>query len=604
MKKQTAHTKQRAPADVDMLFEVSWEACNKVGGIYTVLMSKAERLVSHYRNNYVLVGPYFQNKTKGEFQEQKPEERLQRVFDELEHHTGILCHFGTWLIKGEPSLILIDFSAFWGQLSFCKGNLWQWYGIDSLRAERDFDEPVLWAYAAGMLLEKIKHAYGDQSITAQFHEWLSGAGILYLKQNGISIGTVFTTHATTLARTFAYQNIDFYSLFGSINPDEEARKYNIAAKHQLEKQAALHCHVLTTVSEITSMEVEHFLGRKVDGVLPNGLDAKKFFTFEEITLKHQIQRNRLREFLLFYFFPYYAFDIEHTLFYFTAARYEFHAKGIDVYLKALANLNQRLSKTKTKRTIVAFIFVPGQTQGINPELIENRELFQDIKNSAQEVSAQTNDRLLYLLTEGKTITESALFQEDFLFEVKKKILRLKRGGNPPLSTHILSDCNDVIIRTCREVGLLNTPEDRVKIVFYPTYLTGHDGLANLSYEESIQACHLGVFPSFYEPWGYTPLEAMSFGVSAVTTDLAGFGRFCQRLKTDKKHPGIMVIDRLGKTDESVTLALTDILHRFALGSHEDRVKNKIQARALAESADWGNLVQNYINAHKQAVAKL
>lgn len=604
MKKQTARTTQWASAHVDMLFEVSWEACNKVGGIYTVLMSKAERLVSHYHKNYFLIGPYFQNKIKGEFQECKPEESLQRVFDELEHQTGIRCRFGTWLIKGEPSLILIDFSAFWGQISFCKRNLWQWYGIDSLGTGHDFDEPVLWAYAVGMLLEKIKHAYGDRAITAQFHEWLSGAGILYLKHNGINIGTVFTTHATTLARTFAYQNIDFYSLFGSINPDEEAHKYNIGAKHQLEKQAALQCHVLTTVSEITSMEVEHFLGRKVDKVLPNGLDAKKFLTFEDITIKHQIQRNRLREFLLFYFFPYYTFTIEHTLFYFIAARYEFHAKGIDVYLKALANLNQRLIKTKTKRTIVAFIFVPAQTQGINPELIENRELFQDIKNSAQEVSTQTNDRMLYLFTEGKTITESGLFEEDFLFEVKKKILRLKREGNPPLATHVLSDGNDAVISTCREVGLLNSQGDRVKIVFYPTYLTGHDGLANLSYEESIQACHLGIFPSFYEPWGYTPLEAMSFGVSAVTTDLAGFGRFCQHLKTDKKHPGIMVIDRLGKTDESVTLALADIMHRFAIGSHEDRVKNKIQARALAESADWGDLVQHYIDAHKQAIAKL
>lgn len=581
------------------VFEASWEVCNKVGGIYTVLTSKAKQFVDHYKERYFLIGPYFKNKIRGEFQACAPPAALKRVFTELKDE-GIDCHFGAWLVKGEPRVILLDFQNCWTKINELKGGFWQWYGIDSLGAGDDFNEPLAWAYAVGRLLEKIEKTFKNEKIVAHFHEWLAGGAILCLKQKKSGIKTVFTTHATTLGRTLAYNNVNFYEALSAIAPDEEALRYNISAKHLLEKQAAKQCDIFTTVSEITKLEAERFLERRVDAVLPNGLDAQRFLTFEDITIKHQIQRNRLREFILFYFFPYYAFDIEHTLFYFLTARYEFRAKGIDVLIRALQTLNQKLAASETKRTIVVFFFVPTSTGGIRPELLENRELFQDIKKSFEEVSPKTHEKILYALTQDKAINEASLFETDFLFEIKKKILRLKREGSPPLSTHLIDEKNDPIMQEFYKNGLLNKESDKVKVVFYPAYLTGHDGLSNLSYEEGIQACHLGIFPSFYEPWGYTPLETMSAGVSAITTDLAGFGRFCQTIKRDQKYPGIIVLNRFNKSDSAATDDLADAMMRFALYSHQERVENKIQARELATRADWKALMKNYIQAHIKA----
>jgi len=494
----------------------------------------------------------------------------------------------------------MDFKDYWPQLNQIKTKLWQDYQIDSLGTGYDFNEPVLWATATGLFLEKASPLFKEEKIVAHFHEWLSGAGLLYLSKKQ-KIGTVFTTHATCLGRTLSYHNVDFYSILRKIDPEREISRYNIKAKHQLEKQTAQNCDVFTTVSEITALEAERFLGRKPDLLLPNGLEAEKFLSFEEIVIKHRLQRERLKEFLLFYFFPYYDFDLENTLFYFIVGRYEFRAKGIDIFIKALAKLNQQLIKNKSKKTIVAFFWIPAAVREIKPELLENREFFKDIKDSLEEISWETEEKILYSIISGKKITEKVLFEEDFLFDIKKKLMKLKREGQPFLSTHNLIDPQDVILSSLQEAGLTNKKSDKVKAVFYPIYLTGHDGLSNLNYQESIQACHLGVFPSFYEPWGYTPLEAAALGVTSVTTDLAGFGRFCQGLNKEEKYPGIFVLERFHKTDREEIESLARFLYRFSQFSRKQRIENKIQARKIAAQADWKNFIKNYIQAHNQAV---
>jgi len=597
MRAQTIISKIKTSEKPDVVFEVAWEVGNKVGGIWTVLTSKAEQMVKQYPKNYFLLGPYFAEKLKGEFEEEPPEKDLKSIFMALEKEQGLRCHLGKWLIKGEPKTILIDFKDFWLKANQIKTDLWNNYQIDSLTAGNDFTEPVVWATACGQLIEKMAELFPGQKIVAHFHEWLSGAGLLYLKKTQPQVATVFTTHATTLGRTLAYNNIDFYVFLNNIKPEEEIERFNIKAKHQLEKAAVHQSVVFTTVSAITAWEAECFLGRKADLLLPNGLSESQFPSFEELTIQHRAYRNRLRNFLLFYFFPYYGFDLEQTLFFFTACRYEFRAKGLDIFIKALSLLNEKMRQSNAKKTIVAFFLVPSEVRGVKIDILESREFLEDIKNSLEEISDETQEKVLYALAEDKEISEKTLFNKDFLFNIEKKFLKLKRKGTPPLSTHDLINPQDAILAMLNDSGLDNKIDDKVKVIFYPIYLSGHDGLTNLTYEEFLKGSHLGVFPSFYEPWGYTTLETAGYGVSALTSDLTGFGRACQKYIENKKYPGIFLLKRTGQKDEEITKSLADILFAFVQYQRKERVENKIQAKNLSVLFGWKQLIKNYFKAH-------
>jgi len=586
----------------DILFEISWEVCNKVGGIYTVVKSKTAKMVEHYGSNYFLIGPYFASKAIAEFQEEVPNEFCKLPFEELKKF-GIICHFGRWISEGNPFVILIDFVNYKHRINDIKRELWDWYKIDSLRAPQDYDEPVVWAYAVGMLIEKLSSCYNDKRIAVHFHEWLSGAGLLYLKKRNVKIAAVFTTHATILGRTLASSNVNIYNVWNKINPDQEVYKYNIEAKHLVEKNSAAFADVFTTVSEITGMEAEHLLKKKPDLLLPNGLDISKFPTFEELAIKHRLQRDRIREFMLYYFFPYYTFDLKDTLVYFIAGRYEFHDKGVDIYIRALGRLNEKLKQLKSKKTVVAFIWVPANFRNMRPELLENKTLYQDIKDALEEVIGDVEKNIIYSFVSNKKATKEDLFDSDFLTEMKIRVARFIKEGNPPLLTHDLYDENDIILKTIVSAGLKNEEQDSVKIVYYPIYLSGADGLLNLNYYEAMQGSHLGIFPSYYEPWGYTPLEAGALGVSSVTTDLAGFGRFFCNECLQSETPGIFVLKRLNRSDDDVVNQLVDVMFNFANLSKEDRIANKLQARKTASMADWKIFVNNYIEAHNMAVDK-
>ncbi|MBI4143612.1 glycogen/starch synthase, partial [Candidatus Woesearchaeota archaeon] len=578
------------------------EVCNKVGGIYTVVKSKAAKMAEAYGNEYYMVGPYFPSKALADFHEELPTELCKSAFEDLKK-IGIICHFGKWLSEGTPNAILIDFVNYKHRVNEIKRELWDWYKVDSLRAPLDYDEPVVWAYAAGLLIEKLLNCLGNKKAVAHFHEWLSGAGLLYLKNKNVKIATVFTTHATMLGRTLASSNVDLYNVWNRINPDEEAYKYNIEAKHLVEKASALFSDVFTTVSEITGMEAEHFLKRRPDLLLPNGLDISKFPSFEEIVIKHKLQRDRIREFMLYYFFPYYTFDPKDTLIYFIAGRYEFHDKGIDIYIKALGRLNEKLKQMKSKKTIIAFIWVPANFRNIRPELLENKTLYQDIKDALEEVHDDVDKNIVYSFVSSKKFAKEELFDDDFLREMKIRVARFVKKGRPPLLTHDLYDPNDIILKTITDSNLNNEENNPVKILFYPIYLSGADGLLNLNYYEAMQGSHLGIFPSYYEPWGYTPLEAGALGVSSVTTDLAGFGRYFCKECTQNDMPGIFVLKRLNKNDDDVISQLVDVMLNFASLSREDRRANKMQARNIASMADWKIFASNYIQAHNLAVDK-
>ena len=587
----------------ERLFEVSWEVCNKVGGIYRVLESKAAQIVKYYGQSYVLIGPYFPDKAKGEFRKGNAPAEFKEAFRALEKE-GISCRYGNWLVEGEPQVILIDNKKFFSNADKIKTEMWEKFKIDSLEAAFDYTEPVVWSWAAGKVIEKLAASLKGKTV-AQFHEWLAGAGLLYLKANAKKIGTVFTTHATTLGRTLANSNVPLYDVLNSIEPEKEAYVHHVQAKHQLEKCSANKSDVFTTVSEVTAMEAEKLLGRKVDVVLPNGLDLGEFPTFEELEVKHKIHNERMKEFAISYFFPYYTFDIQKTLFFFMSSRYEFRNKGMDIYIKALGLLNDRLKTSNSDKTVVAYFWVPADAKAIRQDIIDNREHCIDIKDVLAEVSEDITEEVFYAVAAGQSPAVGDLMNEDLKRELEKKLLSFRREGTPPLVTHELVNTDDIIVKSFQEAGLLNRDTDRVKVIFYPVFLSGADGLLNLDFYEAIQGSHLGIFPSFYEPWGYTPLETAALGVGSVTTDVSGLGKFFMTSGLPAKKwdspQGVFVLQRMGQEERQTVFDLANLMHSVANFSRQELSENEIQAHRLAALADWSLLIKYYIEAHNRAL---
>ncbi|MBW3012139.1 glycosyltransferase [Candidatus Woesearchaeota archaeon] len=583
----------------DYLFEVSWEVCNKVGGIYTVIMSKAAKMVGHYGDGYFSVGPYFPGKSVPEFIEKEPPKEIEKVFEAMAQK-GIECHYGIWLVKGEPKVILVNGNSLFSIKDELLKHLWEDFGIDSLSSGSDYFDPVIWSTAVGMFIEEFSVQNPGSNVVGHFHEWLAGAGLLYLRKHNAKAATVFTTHATMLGRSIAGSGQDLYSMLGHFNPDNEAKWRGVNNKFTIERASAQNAHCFTTVSDITGIEAEAILGKKPDIIVPNGLDMEYFPSYEEVAYLHKINRSKLKEMVAFHFLPYQQFDLDDTFIYYIFGRYEFKNKGIDVFIKALSQLNDRLRADNSKRTIIAYFWIPAYTRGMKQQLLENKAYFGEINNSIYNHMDSIKQKLISDIISGQDMTKVNLFDQEFLLEARKLAANFKKQGNPPLVTHNIDEANDSIVKAFMDARLYNNADDRVKVVFHPAYLTGTDGLLDLKYYDAMVAGHLGVYPSYYEPWGYTPLESAAWGVPAITTDLAGFGKWINDNKK-KDDKGIVVISRLGKNDGEVVRQLSDAMYDYSQLNRHGRVERKINAKELA---DWGNLVKFYFDAHNFALKKL
>lgn len=579
------------------LFEASWEVCNKVGGIYTVVKSKAAIMNETYEN-YFLIGPLTQENSKFEAEQAVPPSWLKEVMDELEDE-GIHTFFGRWLAKGRPYVILIDYEKFRNKIIKLRKWLWEKYKVETHQSGWDFDEPMLWSYAVSVLLQKISNKVSGKTV-AHFHEWMAGLGLLFAKEHGLK--TVFTTHATMLGRSMAGSGYDLYNKLDDINARETAQELGVLDKFTTEKACANSADIFTTVSEVTALEAEKILGRKADVLLLNGLDIDKFPTFEESSIQHKQYRDKAREFSSLYFFPHYKFDLEQSLFYFIVGRCEFKNKGVDLFIKSLGELNKRMKKEGAKKTITAFFWIPAGVKGIHTHLLENKDQFDQIDEYVQKSLSSIKQKVLRSIMGGESLDCLKLFDEEESQEIKAFWNKFRGEGEPLLCTHKLYDEeNDAIINAFRDAGLHNSDDDKVKVIFYPVYLDGFDRLLELKYYKAMQACHLGVFPSYYEPWGYTPLESAALGVPSVTTDLAGFGRFIQQKEGKEKQNGIFVIERQNTEYNEAVKQLTDVLYNYSLFTRKERVEQKMAAKKLSELADWKILVQNYITAHNKAL---
>lgn len=593
-----------------IVFEISYEVANKYGGIYTVIVSKIKRMQERVKHYYT-IGPYYPEKATAEFQEETPTKPLSKIFEKLKKKYGIICRYGKWMLEEKPDCILIDPGDFRHRLNEIKFEHWDKFRIDSLGSDWWYDEPLPWSESVGILLKEM-YTFGffKNPTVIHFHEWLTGAGLLHLKSHHIPLPTVFTTHSTVLGRTIAetgkenlYEMIEQGLKKGKTIDTKKAYEYHVQAKHLMEKAAALNSDVFTTVSETVRKECKFILGRNPDVILPNGLDMKKFPTMEDLSDLHITYRNHIRRFVLSYFSPYYEFDVKNTLFYFISGRYEFRNKGIDLFIDALGLLNQRLKNLKTKKTIVVFIWVPFHVKERKYSVIENLALFNTLEEKVEKEAEKIEERIIESFARGQLPTEKRIFDKEFLDNLKRMKLQLisKRNHLPPLSPFELESEN-LILQALKKNGLINKKTDKIKVIYYPAYLSSVDGLLGLNYYHAVIGCHLGVFPSYYEPWGYTPLECAALGLQTITTDLTGFGKFIQS-KIKKNEYSVMVLKREGKSYEECVKDLEKLLFKIYKMSKKQRIANKIAAKRLSELADWKILIKNYMKAYTLALKK-
>jgi glycogen(starch) synthase len=601
-----------ARKDITVL-EVSYEVCNKYGGIYTVITSKISRMMENIRN-YIAVGPYYEKQASLEFEQQKPPLKFQKAFNALHKRHGINCYYGQWLIKGQrllrerPLTILIDPAGYRSSINKVKKELWDFARVDSLTTSWFYEEPLPWSRATGFLIEELIRSEAIKGrAVAHFHEWLTGAGLLYLKARKVPVETVFTTHATMLGRAIAGTGReDIYSMINSglskkeTVPDDKAREYQLMDKHSMEQASARHADVFTTVSDIVGRECEYILGRKPDLILPNGLDMSKFHAMEALSDLHITYRDQIRKFVTAFFSPYSPMDSKETILCFISGRFEFRNKGIDLFLDALGRLNKRLKQSKSKKTMIAFVWVPCHVRGRHPEIMENLALFGDLEEAVERESRRIGERIMDAFNQRKPLRHARIVDESFVHELRKTEHHLMKKGQAHTSPFEV-DPNE-ITQGLERNGLLNSPMDKVKVIYYPTYLSSTDGVLGLNYYNAIMGCHVGVFPSYYEPWGYTPLETAALGCQSITTDLAGYGRFI-RPRVGSDDYGIMVIPREGRSYEEGVACLENMLFRIYTMTKRQRGQFKIRAKQLSTLADWKGLIKNYLKAYDMALAR-
>lgn len=536
----------------DYIFETSWEVCNKVGGIYTVLSTRANSLQQFYNDKAIFIGPdVFVDNDNPWFIEDK------KIFGDWSSYAkknqNLDIRVGRWDVPGKPIAILVKYEKFFEKKNEIYGQMWVDFGVDSMQANGDYDDSCIFAYASGVVIESFYrfHQLEADNVIAHFNEWQMGMGALYVKKYIPKIATIFTTHATGIGRSIAGNGLPLYNHLTSYNGDQMARQLGMVAKHSVEKRAAQQVDCFTTVSDITAQECAQFLQRHPDvittngfekGFIPKGADhkeavkkARKILTaVAEKTLGHSVHKDALMVGI--------------------SGRYEFKNKGIDVFIEAMNQLRQMRHLSKD---VIAFIMVPAWIKGPRQDLMNELNGNGDCKNE----------------------------------------------GRCPFVTHELHDPhNDPVMNQLRHLGFCNDKGDRVKVIFVPSYLNGDDGIFNADYYDLLVGLDLTVFPSYYEPWGYTPHESVAFSVPTVTTTLAGFGTWARKVG-DKKgiDDGVEVIYRDDNNSNDVAREIAEIILDFSLKSVQQITLLRKCAYQLSEKSDWAHFFVHYQEAYSKAL---
>jgi glycogen(starch) synthase len=583
-----------------LLIEIAWEVCNQIGGIYTVVKTKAPSMVSRWGENYFLVGPHTEHGSALEFESSPAPQEIEDAAASLRER-GIVLHCGKWLIPGRPSVILVDFSGVKHRCNEEKYLLWKDNGIDLSDGDSGVNDSVTFGFAVAELLKELASRTSPRKIIAHFHEWMAGIALPRLHHERIPVTTVFTTHATLLGRYVASGDTNFYSNLPLIDAAQAARHYNIASRHSIEGACTQAAHIFTTVSEVTAREAKYFLGREADFVLPNGLNAHRFAALHEFQNLHLKYKEKIHEFVMGHFFPSYSFDLDRTLYIFTSGRYEYRNKGMDLFIEALYRLNTRLKSLSKPPTVIAFIITRAQTKNVSVGTLQNHLLFEDLKSACKEIELGLGPRILSAAARGRMPSYEELLTDDMQVRLKRAMLSRKSSVWPPIVTHDLcDDGNDQVLSHLRHRNLVNAPSDPVKVIFHPDFVS-ITSLFNLDYEQFVRGCHMGVFPSYYEPWGYTPLECLALGLPTVTTDLSGFGAYAQRTISDALSNGVLVLERSKQSPDDSIQQLADFLVKFCELSRRERIGLRNRAERLTERFTWDTLAAHYQRAHAEAL---
>jgi glycogen(starch) synthase len=585
-----------------VLFEVAWEVCSQIGGIYTVIKTKAATMVDRWGENYFVVGPYHEHTSTLEFEECTPPQPIGAILAELESK-GIRCHYGKWLVNGRPSVILIDYQSRYPQLGEYKYYLWKDNGISLDGADGEVDAVTAFGFCVAELFE-VATRHFNRHIIGHFHEWMAGVALPRIRQRQLPVATVFTTHATMLGRYIASNDSNFYGNLSSFNADGMARHYMIWPKYAIERAAAHSAHVFSTVSEVTAKEAQHLLGRKPEFVLPNGLNPHQFTALHEFQNLHATYKERIHEFVMGHFFPSYSFDLDRTLYIFTSGRYEYRNKGMDLFIESLYRLNQRLKSFSKPPTVVAFIITRAANKNLNVTALQNHLKFEELKATCREIERGVGQRVLAAVARGKLPSYEEIFPDEIQLRLKRSILSRKLAQWPPVVTHDLyDDAGDQVLNHLRHRNLLNAPDDPVKVVFHPEFVS-MNSLFSLDYEQFVRGCHMGVFPSYYEPWGYTPLECLALGLPTVTTDLSGFGAYVARHVPDALQNGVLVLNRSKNSVEGCIEQLTSFLVKFCEINRRERIALRNKAERMTERFTWDIMAAHYHRAHAEAQSLL
>ena len=538
----------------DYIFESSWEVCNKVGGIYTVLSSRAKTLQTIYKNRLIFIGPdLWQDRDNPLFVQD--DELFAAWAAHANANDDLKVRVGHWNVPGKPAVVLVDFKRYYEHKNEIYTECWNDFGVDSLHAYGDYDESSMFSYAAGKVVESYYNYYlrdmDEVRAVYQANEWMTGLGLLYVKKHVPEVATIFTTHATTVGRSIAGNNKPLYDYLFAYNGDQMAQELNVESKHSIEKQAAHNADCFTTVSQITAKECAELLDKPVDVVEMNGFEDD----FVPASIKYVNTRRNSRRRLL---------DVascllgrefaDDTMMMSIGGRYEFKNKGIDVFVDTVAQLN---ASRRIRREALAFVFVPAWV-------------------------AEPRADLLARLKSGEKYTEPL---------------------EHPYITHWLHNMDsDRLLSMMHYKGMTNAQDDKVKLIFVPCYLTGRDGILDKTYYDLLLAMDLNVYPSYYEPWGYTPLESAAFKVPTVTTDLAGFGLWVKDMKLGSDiRDGVAVVHRSDYNYNDVVCYTARVIRSFAKLDAKEVAKARKAAGEIARKALWKNFISFYYDAYDVAL---
>ncbi|QNH63442.1 glycosyltransferase [Hymenobacter sediminicola] len=596
-----------------LLVEVAWEVCNQVGGIYTVIRSKVPATVQAWDDRYCLIGPYFPQQAQSEF-EPFDDYQLSTLSDPFAgavremRKLGYEVHLGVWLVTGRPRAVLISPYQAYPQLGQIKSDLWHHHGIPTPEADDLLHQVEAFGHLVKEFLKILAaEVVPPQRVVAHFHEWMTGVAIPALRREQVPLHLVFTTHATLLGRYLAMNDPNFYEHLMLVDWEAEARHFNIETAVRIERAAAHGAHVFTTVSELTVRECIYLLERIPDAVLPNGLNIERFVALHEFQNLHQQYKGKIHEFVMAHFFQSYSFDLDKTLYLFTSGRYEYHNKGFDLTLEALARLNYRLQQSGLEGNIVMFFITKRPFHSINPQVLQSRAVLDEVHATCEAIEQQVGERLFYAAaasTDHRLPDLSSMVDDYWKLRYRRTLQSWKTTNLPPVITHnLVDDATDDILGFVRRANLVNNQHDRVKIVYHPDFVSPTSPLFGMEYGQFVRGCHLGIFPSYYEPWGYTPLECVARGVPAITSDLSGFGDYVMQNVPQHEDKGIYVVQRQEKSFDESAEELTEMLWQFVLLNRRERIMQRNNVESNAEIFDWKNLRVYYDRAYTLALER-